>query len=136
MKIWFELALPEMLAGVVNLIFDVVLVVSLGAGIRGAAVATAGSQICMASVLLIALLREGRRRRDLGGPRDDRRLCRSTACFVGNPMVGIGDARRGVPHERLTQRVFAGQLGQVFRDTSDSVQIVTPSWPTANSSKP
>ena len=51
------------LAGVVNLIFDVVLVVGLGAGIRGAAVATAGSQICMASVLLIALLREGRRRR-------------------------------------------------------------------------
>ena len=47
---------------------------------------------------------------------DDSCLCRSTACFVGNPMVGVGDARRGVPHERLAQRVFAGQLRQVFCD--------------------
>ena len=50
-------------AGAVNLVADVVLVVLMGHGIRGAALATVGSQIVMAGVLVHALLKEGRRRR-------------------------------------------------------------------------
>ena len=46
-----------------NLVADVVLVVLMGHGIRGAALATVGSQIVMAGVLVHALLKEGRRRR-------------------------------------------------------------------------
>ena len=52
-----------LVAGVVNLVGDVALVVGLGKGIGGAALATIGSQITMAGALVYALLKAGAAKR-------------------------------------------------------------------------
>lgn len=111
------------LAGVVNLIFDVVLVVGLGAGIRGAAVATAGSQICMASVLLIALLREGRRRRAAAAEKAARAA--ELAEEAG------GGAREGAPgvDEEAINLPFLNALPRRFPSVATTVRFISIAAP-------
>ena len=111
------------MAGAVNLVGDVALVVGLGAGIRGAALATVGSQICMASVLVLALLREGRRRRAAAAEKAARAA--ETAEEAG------GGAREGAPgtDEEAIDLPFLDALPRRFPSLATTVRFLTIAGP-------